>query len=655
MKLPPFLLSAAVLFWGWQTGLWIPALVALVLLEAPRVWSRRWTFASADLNRFSDFCALLAGGVGVLFYFNYGNPRAVILLFEWLPFVLMPLALALLWSTHGEVPLTVLFWGLRRQPTDRPRSINVGYPYFAVWLLAASAANRGGSGFYLAVALLMAWPLALHRPRSFSLGSWVGMLGLAVALGYAGQVGLNRLQLWLEGAAPEWISGSGSRTDPYRSTTDFGTVGELKQSDSIVMRVVADPEIKTPLLLHRASYDFYSGGTWIARNGSFTLLEGGASTWQLGPQAPVHKVQIHDFSPGGNPILALPAGTVRVSGLNAASLKRNTLGAVQAEAPPGYVDFEAALAAAADDEAPPAENDLRLPVAEEAVLRHVAVQFGGARAAPADVMRRIREYFGTGYAYATYLKEAVADRTRLADFLLTTHAGHCEYFATATVLLARAAGVPARYATGFSVTEYSKLEHAYLVRERHAHAWARLYVNGRWQDLDTTPATWVEVEGAHASRWAPLYDLLSWARYALSRWLKGLSATALYGSAALVALAGLAWLARGALRRRAHDLQVGEGAGQASVARAGADSEFYLIERRLAELGWVRESAQPMLGWLQTLAGNPHLDPDMLRQLALLHYRLRFDPAGLDAAERGVLRQRAAEWLECHPVHSLTR
>jgi len=32
--------------------------------------------------------------------------------------------------------------------------------------------------------------------------------------------------------------------------------------------------------------------------------------------------------------------------------------------------------------------------------------------------------------------------------------------------------------TGYSVQEFSKLENRYVARSRHAHAWARVYVNG---------------------------------------------------------------------------------------------------------------------------------------------------------------------------------
>ena len=43
--------------------------------------------------------------------------------------------------------------------------------------------------------------------------------------------------------------------------------------------------------------------------------------------------------------------------------------------------------------------------------------------------------------------------TKVAEFLLKTRAGHCEHFATATTMLLRAAGVPTRYAVGYSVQE----------------------------------------------------------------------------------------------------------------------------------------------------------------------------------------------------------
>ena len=225
---------------------------------------------------------------------------------------------------------------------------------------------------------------------------------------------------------------------------------------------------------------------------------------------------MHEFAPGGNPVLSLPDGVLRIGGISAALLRRNPLGAVLAELPPGYVKYtlEAGDTGTLAGASAPGANDLTLPAAEAALLRDIVRSAGLADRAPAALGEALKDYFSAGYTYSTFQEKAGTEHTPLARFLVTSHAGHCEYFATATVLLARAAGVPARYATGFSVQEYSRLEQAYVVRERHAHAWAQLYVGGRWLDVDTTPPTWIAIEDARAPRWRPLYD-------AASSWAKG--------------------------------------------------------------------------------------------------------------------------------------
>ena len=41
MNPPPFLAGAALLFWGWQTGLVLPALFVALVLEGSRVFTWR--------------------------------------------------------------------------------------------------------------------------------------------------------------------------------------------------------------------------------------------------------------------------------------------------------------------------------------------------------------------------------------------------------------------------------------------------------------------------------------------------------------------------------------------------------------------------------------------------------------------------------------
>ena len=74
-------------------------------------------------------------------------------------------------------------------------------------------------------------------------------------------------------------------------------------------------------------------------------------------------------------------------------------------------------------------------------------------------------------------------------FLEESHQGYCVHFATATTLLLRAAGIPARYVTGYSVEYIDTTWNS--VTEDEAHAWVEYYKEGKgWVPLDPTPAQW---------------------------------------------------------------------------------------------------------------------------------------------------------------------
>lgn len=172
-------------------------------------------------------------------------------------------------------------------------------------------------------------------------------------------------------------------------------------------------------------------------------------------------------------------------------------------------------------DAPPGPADLRVPAREAPVLARLVADLGLESLPPPARVRAVAGYFRTRFAYTAALGAPRPGAAALEDFLLRSRAGHCEYFATATLLLLRAAGIPARYAVGYAVVEPHPLEGRYVVRARHAHAWALVYRDGGWRDLDTTPPAWVGAEAADAPAWQALYDLSAWVFFAVSRWRWG--------------------------------------------------------------------------------------------------------------------------------------
>jgi transglutaminase-like putative cysteine protease len=74
------------------------------------------------------------------------------------------------------------------------------------------------------------------------------------------------------------------------------------------------------------------------------------------------------------------------------------------------------------------------------------------------------------------------------DALFVSHTGFCEQFASAEVVLLRAAGIPARLAVGFAGTEAGSRGRRTLLRS-DAHAWAEVWFPGvGWVSSDPTPA-----------------------------------------------------------------------------------------------------------------------------------------------------------------------
>lgn len=74
-------------------------------------------------------------------------------------------------------------------------------------------------------------------------------------------------------------------------------------------------------------------------------------------------------------------------------------------------------------------------------------------------------------------------------FLFGTRKGFCEHYAASFTFLMRAAGIPARVVTGYLGGELNPIGHYLIVRQRDAHAWSEVWLDGHgWTRVDPTAA-----------------------------------------------------------------------------------------------------------------------------------------------------------------------
>jgi protein-glutamine gamma-glutamyltransferase len=104
-------------------------------------------------------------------------------------------------------------------------------------------------------------------------------------------------------------------------------------------------------------------------------------------------------------------------------------------------------------------------------------------------------------AFFYTLKPPLLGENSVDDFLFVSRRGFCEHYASAFVVLMRAAGIPARVVTGYQGGELNPLGDYWIVRQRDAHAWAEVWLAGRAGRASTRLPPW-RPTGSNAA-WTP--------------------------------------------------------------------------------------------------------------------------------------------------------
>jgi hypothetical protein len=518
--LPPLWLALALLGWGLLTDNLAGALVMALLIEGILHGPLKWAMAEREFHRAADLTSVIFALITAVQFSRY-SVHGIYEILKVAPYCFFPLVLVQRASTAQTIPMSALFYSLRRQRDYRAR-LDIAPYYLAMCLLAAStgAAHDARYGAFCA-AMLLGMLLAV-RPRRYAWTTWVLCLVASAGLAALTQSGVMRAQRWVENSVMYWVNQfPWAMNDPNREVTAIGTIGRLKLSDQIRLRVMPGPQVRVPLLLQEASYDVFHFGAWSAQQAPFAALDKreGAAVWDLdtAPAASRPGLELALQHARELSLLPVPRGTHRVASDELAELQRNRFGSLMAESPPGALRYTVEQGPPQAGEPAPTPGDNAVPSQYQALLDTTLAEIGIERLDTAQRAAAIRAFFLDNFKYSLVQSDTFAWRTPLADFLRKTRRGHCEYFATASVLLLRAAGIPARYAVGYAVDEYSALERAYIARARHAHAWALAFIDGQWQIIDATPAAWYELEDERASGWQNLQDLSAWLMYRYQR------------------------------------------------------------------------------------------------------------------------------------------
>ncbi|MGZ8941105.1 MAG: transglutaminase-like domain-containing protein, partial [Limisphaerales bacterium] len=516
MKPPPLIIGAALMFWGWRVDMLALGAVAGGLIELSNGIKSRWEFTDKEFNRLWDICTIIFLLVAAYLRFSEEVTSGAYKFFQWLPLIFYPMALGYFFGIREGVPIKTFSWFMRRKGTaDANRPIAFGWVYFVVCLISAGATNFRDVGYYLGFATLSGWALWTVRPRRIPSWAWVSVFLTIAGAGFYGQSRMQELQAYFEEKASEMFVKFGRKEfDPSQTRTSMGRIGSLKQSSRVVLKV--KPELgPMPERLRQSTYVGFDGTVWRANQRSFesVVVEPDLTTWTLMTNVNTDAaVRIVERVNRRSALLSVPLGTVKFRDLAVGTVETNGHAVVRTTENPGLLDYSAHYGKVFP-ELPAFEFDYRVPPEEMAAITTIAEEMNIGSLSDIEKTQAIVDFFQDKFRYTTYQtarRLGLHAMTPLSEFLTKTRAGHCEYFASATVLLLRHLKVPARYATGYAVPQDSMEDDFHIVRERHGHAWALAYIDGEWVEVDSTPAGWEQAEREEFPFYQDLKD--SWQR-----------------------------------------------------------------------------------------------------------------------------------------------
>ena len=146
------------------------------------------------------------------------------------------------------------------------------------------------------------------------------------------------------------------------------------------------------------------------------------------------------------------------------------------------------------------ERYLQLPDQLAPRIRDLAQTLTADAQTVQDAVRMLESHLTSQYAYTLNLERNV-ELPPLEDFLFEQKRGHCEYFASAMVIMLRSVGIGARLVNGFHGGQWNAYGQYLTVAQGDAHSWVEVLLpehvcegekcmwENHWVTVDPTPSS----------------------------------------------------------------------------------------------------------------------------------------------------------------------
>ena len=289
----------------------------------------------------------------------------------------------------------------------------------------------------------------------------------------------------------------------FSDRVELGDIGRIRLDPQVALRIETlsgDPPARELAYWRGLAFDRFDGHSWAVTPSGRERVPGfaeiGLAVGAHGPGPRLEQRIVREpvtsgvlFASGKSLTIRGPVGRV----------ERDVNGALYAfSTAPQRIAYTVLTAVEAPDEealradraAPPRDRGERYLAVPELSpeVRALAVRVTEGAASDAARVRAIEEHLRRSGRYTDAPPRHGAGASPIESFLLGRTEGHCEYFASGMVVLARSLGIAARLVNGFAGGEPNDLGGFVEVRQSDAHTWVEVhYARAGWVRYDPTP------------------------------------------------------------------------------------------------------------------------------------------------------------------------
>ncbi|MBI5634235.1 MAG: DUF3488 domain-containing protein [Nitrospirae bacterium] len=303
----------------------------------------------------------------------------------------------------------------------------------------------------------------------------------------------------------------GIKTVGFSDRVDFGSFGDIKLDQTVIMRIELDQEVSPPHYWRGIAMDSFDGVSWrnTAREKSRLLKTGDEFVI-----APYDRTQVVEQRIYLEPIDSdVIFGLTKMTAVNVDTfslLVDDASGITMPGKLSRRIKYSVRSDTSGSSKGRTEGRYLQMPRGMEQIIS-LAKSVTGGSLSDAQKASAIETYLKRNYAYSLSTSPPPVGMSVLDDFLFNSKSGFCEHYASSMVIMLRGLGIPSRVVNGFYGGERNEYGNYLIVRQSDAHAWVEALINGQWKRFDPTPAVAVQKPPAMSHFLDSLR--LQWTRY----------------------------------------------------------------------------------------------------------------------------------------------